>query len=127
MAANERIRVIDNKRVLMTDDEHSLYESICKAYDNPPHQQGKALFENLFETDANGMITMLRPPTKICSFEVFLFVMALMTHQHLRDCYKQVNAASSNVDRKLTDLTKRVEEKLAELDKAIKATKEKTQ
>ncbi len=127
MSANERIHVIDNKRIMMTDDEWKLYEAICEANSDPPHQNGKDFFANLFEVDANGMIVYLRPPTKICSFEVFLFVMSLMTHQHLRDSHKQVSNAVARMEQRLTDLTKKVEDKLTELDKAIKSAKDKTQ
>ena len=121
MASNERIHVIDNKKVLMTDDEWALYEKICSSYDEPPHQRGKDFFQNLFEVNEQGMITFLRPPTKMCSFEVFLFVMSVMAHQHLRDCYKQVNALNTKSEQRVAALTKQVEDKLAEL-----AAKEKT-
>jgi hypothetical protein len=114
----EQMHIIDNKRVLMTDDEWKMYESICKSLDEPPHQKGKDFFFNLFESDGQGMITYLRPPTRTCTHEVFLFMMSLMVHQRMRDCYKQVNVMQKKMDDHMASLNRQFAEKMAELDKA---------
>ncbi len=49
---------------------------------------GKQLFDNLFETDKDGLIICLKPPTKTFTLEVVTFLQNLMVHQHLRKIYK---------------------------------------
>ena len=78
------IRIIDNKKIDLTEDEWKLYNEICASYDRP-NFEGKGLFKNLFETNNDGVIIFIRPPrSQFVSMEVFMFVMSLMLHQHLR-------------------------------------------
>jgi hypothetical protein len=78
-------RVIDNKFVLMTNEEWYAYQDICKSYDNPPRVRGSDLFTGLFESDNDGIITFIHPPSvRQTSMEVWLFVSALFQHQHMR-------------------------------------------
>lgn len=87
------IQIIDNKKVEMTPDEHQMYLRIVKSYTNLTNK-GEDLFIDLFETDDNGVIIFLKPPSRRqTSFEVFLFLMALMQHQHLRIMRQQVDEA----------------------------------
>jgi hypothetical protein len=87
------IQIIDNKKVEMTADEHQMYMKIVKSYTNL-NNKGEDLFIDLFETDDHGIIVFLKPPSKRqTSFEVFLFLMALMQHQHLRIMRQQVDDA----------------------------------
>lgn len=84
------IQIIDNKKVEMTPDEHQMYLKIVKSYTTLTNK-GEDLFIDLFETDENGIIVFLKPPSKRqTSFEVFLFLMALMQHQHLRIMRQEV-------------------------------------
>lgn len=99
------IRVVDNKRLDMTDDEWAMYEKIVKSYTNLTNK-GEDLFKDLFETDGNGIIIFLRPPhARHTSLEVFLFLMSLFQHQHLRLLYKQVD-----------DICNQMKEKMKEID-----------
>lgn len=85
------IKIIDNKKVEMTDDEWSMYQKIVKSYTSLTNK-GEDLFIDLFETNDEGIIIFLKPPSKRqTSLEVFLFLMALMQHQHLRLMHKQVD------------------------------------
>ncbi len=77
------LRVVANKRVEMTDDEFQLYNKICNSY-----PKGKELFRDLFETDPDGMIIFLVPPSKEFSMEVVIFLQNLVVHQHMRKVYK---------------------------------------
>jgi hypothetical protein len=87
------IQIIDNKKVEMSADEHQLYLRIVQSYTNLTNK-GEDLFIDLFETDDNGIIVFLKPPSKRqTSFEVFLFLMALMQHQHMRIMRRQVDEA----------------------------------
>ena len=92
--------IIDNKKLEMTDDEHTMYEAICRSYDRP-NFKGEELFRELFETDDDGIIVMLIPPNKrFTSMEVYLFLMSIQLHQHLRLMHKQVDEACAKM---LTD------------------------
>lgn len=94
------IRIVDNKKLDMTDDEWQMYQKIVKSYSNPPNR-GEDLFIDLFETDEAGTIMFLKPPTKRqTSFEVFLFLMAIMQHQHLRLMHQQVDDAIADLKEK---------------------------
>lgn len=84
------IRIIDNKKISMTNEEWQLYESIVKSYTNN-NVNGKDLFIDLFETDENGIITLLKPPSKrYTSMEVLFFLMNLMNAQHIRLMHQEV-------------------------------------
>lgn len=93
------IRIIDNKKVDVTEDEWNMYQKIVQSYTTPTNK-GEDLFIDLFETDDNGVIIFLKPPSKFrTSFEVFLFLMSLMQHQHLRLMRQQVDAAIAELKR----------------------------
>ena len=97
------IQVVDNKKLDMTNDEWQMYDKIVKSYTTATNK-GEDLFKDLFETDANGIIIFLRPPSKFrTSFEVFLFLMSIMQHQHLRLMHQQVDDLCKQVKEKLTD------------------------
>ena len=86
------IKIIDNKKVLMTEDEWSYYNQICKSYDKPPSFNGKELFVGLFESDDNGMIVFIKPPSnRYTSMEAVLFIMILMQQQQIRNMQKQTD------------------------------------
>ncbi len=77
----------------MTDDEWSMYQKIVKSYTSLTNK-GEDLFIDLFETNDEGIIMFLKPPSKRqTSLEVFLFLMSLMQHQHLRLMQKQIDDA----------------------------------
>jgi hypothetical protein len=87
------IRVVDNKKVEMTDDEYEMYNKIVKSYTDITGK-GEDLFMDLFEANDDGIIIFLKPPSKRrTSLEVFLFLMALMQHQHLRLMHEQIDEA----------------------------------
>jgi hypothetical protein len=97
------IKIIDNKKIEMTDDEWTMYEKIAKSYTTSTNK-GEDLFIDLFETDANGIIVFLKPPSKRqTSFEVFLFLMAIMQHQHLRQLHQQVDDLCAQLKEKFKD------------------------
>jgi hypothetical protein len=103
------IKVVNNKKVDMTEDEWTMYQKIVQSYTTATNK-GEDLFIDLFETDDSGIIMFLRPPYKRqTSFEVFLFLMSLMSHQHLRLMQSQV-----------TDICKEMKNKINELDEKMK-------
>lgn len=85
------IRIIDHKKVELTDDEWRLYQKICDSYKK---QGGAVLFSGLFETDDNGIILFIRPPsTQWITMEIVIYLMSVMQQQHLRVMYKRVDEA----------------------------------
>lgn len=91
------IRIIDNKKIDLTDQEFNLYNQICEAY-STPRLKGEFFFKDLFETDENGIIIFVRPPNKeVASMEVYLYVISIMVHQHLR-------ISTSQHDREIKEL-----------------------
>lgn len=97
------LMIIDNKKIDMTSDEWAMYEKIVKSYTSLTNR-GEDLFIDLFESDDNGIIIFLKPPSKRqTSFEVFLFLMSLMQHQHLRLMQKQIDDLCDQVREKIKD------------------------
>jgi len=95
------IRIIDNKKLSLTEQEWGLYQSMCRAYDRT-NFKGEELFKDLFESDENGVITFIKPPsTRYTSIEVFLFVVSIMVHQHLRHMYNELHAVMDEVKKEL--------------------------
>lgn len=101
------IRIIDNKRVELTNDEFALYQEICKSYDRPPATKGSDLFQGLFETDNDGMIVFLKPPSvRHTSMEVFLFVVCIMHQQAMRRQQEQVDKLCKEMREKVEGMLK---------------------
>lgn len=97
------IHVVDKKKLEMTDDEWKMYQKIVQSYTTATNK-GEDLFIDLFETDEKGIIIFLKPPSKFrTSFEVFLFLMSLMQHQHLRLMHQQVDEVCKEMREKMTD------------------------
>lgn len=98
------VRVVDNKKLDMTQDEWAMYERIVKSYTTLTNK-GEDLFIDLFETNDDGIIVYLKPPSKRqTSFEVFLFLMSLMQHQHLRLMQSQVDNVLIQFKNKMIEL-----------------------
>ncbi len=97
-------RIIDNKKVEMTEDEWSMYQKIVKSY-NSITNKGEDLFIDLFEVDENGIIVFLKPPSKRqTSFEIFLFLMALQQQQHIRIMYAHVTDICDQMKKKMREI-----------------------
>lgn len=98
------IRIVDNKKIEMTNDEWSLYQKIVKSYTSISNK-GEDMFIDLFETDDHGTILFLKPPSKRqSSFEVFLFLMALQQQQHIRLMYQQVDDICAQMKSKIKEM-----------------------
>jgi hypothetical protein len=96
------IKIIDNKKIELSNDEWAMYERIVLSYTKPPYQKGEDFFIDLFETDDDGLIIFLKPPTqRQISLEIFLFLMCVMQHQHLRNMYKHIENLSKQLNEKI--------------------------
>ena len=94
------MRIIDSKQIDLTNDEWNMYQAIVASYTTPTNK-GEELFMDLFEVDDHGIIVFLKPPSKRqTSFEVFLFMMSVFQHQHLRLMHQQVNDLCAKVKEK---------------------------
>lgn len=100
------IHIVDYKKLDLTEDEWNMYCKICRSYDRP-NFKGEELFRDLFETDDDGIIIFLKPPSKnYTSMEVFLFVMSIQVHQHLRLMHKRVDESIKSMEEKFSFLIK---------------------
>lgn len=119
MAAS--IRIVHNKKLSLTPEESTAYDSICRSYDRP-NFKGDDLFIDLFETDKNGNITFIKSPARQTSMEVFLFVCAIYEQQGRRLMEareeERLNALTEKFEQKLSELTIKFDKKLAELQKS---------
>ncbi|HEY5267802.1 MAG TPA: hypothetical protein VII94_01555 [Candidatus Saccharimonadales bacterium] len=107
------VRVVDNKRLEMTNDEWTMYQKIVKSYTTQTNK-GEDLFVDLFEVDNDGIIIFLKPPSKRQStMEVFLFLMSLFQHQHIRLMRNAVSDIVSQMTEKMHELDKKMQ-KLSE-------------
>ncbi len=98
------MRIIDNKKIDLTPDEWEMYQSIVKSYTTSTNK-GEDLFYDLFETNDDGIIIYLRPPSKrYTSLEVFLFLVSVFNQQHMRILYNQVNDLSNQIKLKMNEL-----------------------
>lgn len=98
------VKIIDNKKIAVTPEEWEMYQSICRSYDRP-NFKGEELFKDLFESNAEGIITFLKPPSsRYTSIEVFLFIVAVFQHQHMRQMYSQLQGLMGEVRAKLSEI-----------------------
>lgn len=116
------IRVVDNKKVEMTTDEYKEFQEICKAHDQPPSNKGVDLFKDLFETDPEGKIIYLKSPSRPITMQVYLFLVNLMQHQHLRAAVNTVNKMAETMEGKIKELEAKYNElfELAPPEKKLK-------
>jgi hypothetical protein len=104
------MKIIDNKKIDLTNDEWKMYQNIVKSYTTLTNK-GEDLFMDLFETDDAGIIIYLKPPSKRqTSFEVYLFLMSIMVHQHLRVMHNQVSDISAQMKAKINELDKKLQQ-----------------
>lgn len=103
-------RIIDHKKVSITDDEYNAYQEICKGYDRT-NFQGKDLFQDHFEVNEDGIIIFVKPPHKqYSSLEVYTFLTSLMVNQHLRISQQQISLLVQEARQVITDQIKEIEE-----------------
>lgn len=105
------IRIVCNQKVEMTNSEWSLYQNIVKSY-TVNQNKGEDLFIDLFNSDDQGRILFLKPPSKRqTSMEIYLFLLTLQQSQQLRAINKQVDDMCDQIKVKLVE----IDQKLATL------------
>ncbi len=103
------IRIIDNKRVDLTNDEFALYEKICRSYDRA-NFKGEYLFEDLFESDDKGFITFLKPPTNYTTPEVIFYLIDITVHQHLRKSCGEADLVIADAHKTIAEMRELIDE-----------------
>jgi len=113
-------RIIDNKRIEITNDEWSAYQKICRSYDRP-NSRGEELFKEHFETNEHGTIIFVRPPEKrYSSMEVFCFLISIMNNQHLRIGQEQAAMMVKEASKKINELVQTVKVLEEKVDAKLK-------
>lgn len=98
------LRIINNKRIELSEDEWILYQKIVRSY-TVNNNKGEDLFIDLFEVDNDGYITMLIPPSqRQTSFEVWLFLMSIQQNQQLRLMRSLIDDEIKQIKDKLSSL-----------------------
>ena len=98
------IRIIDHKKVDLTNDEYETYQQICRAYTTTT-AKGEDFFIDLFESNDDGIITFIKPPSKrMVSMEIFLFIVSLFCHQHVRLMHSQIDDLADQIKEKLKEI-----------------------
>lgn len=106
------IRIINNRKIDLSDFEWKCYQEICRSYDRP-NSKGEDLFVDLFDSDKDGMIVYLRPPsTRATSLEVYLFLCSVFQHQQGRLNAAKVDELVAKYEKKLVELNEQLEKKL---------------
>lgn len=100
------LRVIDNKRIALTNDEFDEYQRICKSYDRQ-NFKGEDLFKGLFETNEKGIIVYLKPPQNHISLEVYFWVVNIFVHQHLSQACFEVHEMHKETKELLSQMKER--------------------
>ncbi|KKN37892.1 hypothetical protein LCGC14_0759010 [marine sediment metagenome] len=86
------IKGIDNKKVDINEIEYKYYQELVKKH-------GVSSFSDLFETNEEGCITIVKP-TKSISWDVIFFVQNLMINQHMRSNDKRISAIEKEMGEK---------------------------
>ena len=76
------IKAIGLRKVDVSQEEWNYYQEIIAKHSNDK-QKGSLYFEDLFETDKQGIITIIKAAKEI-PWEVLFFIQNLMINQNLR-------------------------------------------
>lgn len=91
------MKVIGHKKVDVSDQEYQYYKSLVSFYTQNGFN-GESYFNNLFETDENGIINLITPQKSI-PWAIIFFIQNVMINQHLSMFEKRI----SIIEEKLGD------------------------
>lgn len=119
------IRIIDHKKIDLTNSEYDMYQHICKSNDRPAFK-GASLFEDHFEVNGDGIIIFVKPPhKKYSSMEVYCFLVSVMCSQHIRIMHEQNDQLVKEAEKKLKELFEDTQNKISELVESSKSVTKK--
>ena len=90
------IRAIDYQKVEMSDEEYVYYKELVEKFTDDKIK-GSKYFENLFTTDAEGLIKLIKPSKPIPQ-EILFFVQNLTINQHLRENDRRIAALEKRMN-----------------------------
>lgn len=97
-------RIIDNKPILLTDDEFNLHKQISRSLDNQT-LKGEEFFAQWFESSPDGLIIFLHPPTdKPVSIQVFMWYLSVVIHQHVGQALIEVHEMRKEIEQDRAEL-----------------------
>lgn len=100
-------RVISNKFIDLNDQEYQTYQKIIEGYD--PKFHAETFFDGLFESDNNGMILFVQPPSKKqFTMECYMFLISVMHSQHLRQFRKVIDDEILFLNKKVNDAIEKI-------------------
>jgi len=92
-------RIVDHKKVDMTDEEHAYYRKLVNAFEDGPSS-----FRDLFDVDADGCISFIRPPVgRQVPWAVIIFLQNLMINQHERRRDAILEQRLAEIERRLSE------------------------
>jgi hypothetical protein len=98
------IGIIDHKKIDMSQEDWDRYRKMIKSY-TTVDMKGEDLFVDLFETNNDGIITTIKSPSnRRTSFEIFLFIIAIYQHQHMKLIHEQVDDICEQFKEKIKEL-----------------------
>lgn len=77
------IKAIGLRKIDITEEEFFYYQELVKKY-SEENNSGARYFENLFETNKKGIITIIKPQADL-PWEILFFIQNIMIAQHLRE------------------------------------------
>lgn len=98
---DQMFKVIDYKKVDMSDDEYSYYKHLIKIFSDKDIN-GDVYFKNLFDVDKSGLITLIKTEKSV-PWAILFFMQQLMLSQRLRSIDK-VSEVLSKFDKRLKKL-----------------------
>jgi hypothetical protein len=103
------IRIIDNQKINLTDDEYKYYYDMCRRYDRQSYK-GEDIFKGLFITNEDGLIVFIHPPKeKAASMEVYMFVISIMHMQAVRVLYQKYDLLCKKLEDRINKALDKLE------------------
>ena len=90
------IRAIDFQKVEMSDEEFKYYQELVQKL-TTDGIKGSDYFRDLFQTDDNGLITIIKP-SKPVPWDVIFFTQNLLVNQQLRSYDARIKLIEDKVN-----------------------------
>lgn len=101
------MKLVGNKKISITNKEYDYYLQLVDRFKDE-NNTGEIYFENLFDTDKDGFIVLIRTDRSI-PWAVLFWVQQIMINQRMRVCDSLINPANKVLNR-LDNLEKRMKE-----------------
>jgi len=92
------IKAIDHRKIDITEEEYKFYQKLIKMHTDDSNK-GTDYFKDLFETDDDGIITIIKP-VKSIPWAVLFFVQNVMINQKLRSNDQRLDAIEKRLQKR---------------------------